>query len=76
MVSVAVEAIGVHRATVDRHIALLEGEFQASLFLRHACGYALTDLGKEMPEVVGRGDEMFADLARRSREKKNLSRRR
>jgi len=66
-VSAAADALGVHRATVKRHIDTLEAEFQAPLFQRHARGYTLTDTGSEMLEVVGRADEMFSDLAGRSR---------
>lgn len=65
-VSAAAEALGVHRATVNRHIDTLEAEFQAPLFQRHARGYTLTEMGHEMLEVVGRADEMFSDLAGRS----------
>ena len=66
-VSAAAEALGVHRATVNRHVETLEGVFGAPLFHRHARGYTLTDAGRDMLEVAGRADEMFADLAGRSR---------
>jgi DNA-binding transcriptional LysR family regulator len=68
-VSAAAEALGVHRATVNRHIETLEGAFGAPLFQRHARGYTLTDAGQDMLEVAGRADEMFADLAGRARGK-------
>ncbi|MDG4648936.1 LysR family transcriptional regulator [Roseibacterium sp. SDUM158017] len=68
-VSAAAEALGVHRATVNRHIETLEGAFGAPLFQRHARGYALTDAGRDMLEVAARADEMFADLAGRARGK-------
>lgn len=68
-VSAAAEALGVHRATVNRHVATLEGVFDAPLFQRHARGYALTDAGRDMLEVAARADEMFADLAGRARGK-------
>ncbi|SLN73530.1 LysR family transcriptional regulator [Roseisalinus antarcticus] len=68
-VSAAAEALGVHRATVNRHVETLEGTFGAPLFHRHARGYALTDAGRDMLEVAGRADEMFADLEGRSRGK-------
>lgn len=66
-VSAAAEALGVHRATVNRHVEILEGAFGAPLFQRHARGYALTDTGHDMLEVAGRADEVFADLEGRSR---------
>jgi DNA-binding transcriptional LysR family regulator len=68
-VSAAAEALGVHRATVNRHVETLEGAFGTPLFQRHARGYALTDAGRDMLEVASRADEMFADLEGRSRGK-------
>lgn len=66
-VSAAAELLGVHRATVNRHIDLLEASFGAPLFQRHARGYTLTETGQQMLEVAGRAEEMFDDLAGRSR---------
>jgi len=66
-VSAAAEALGVHRATVNRHIDLLEERFGAPLFQRHARGYTLTETGQHMLEVAARAEEMFNDLAGRSR---------
>ncbi|MEM6889512.1 MAG: LysR family transcriptional regulator [Pseudomonadota bacterium] len=66
-VSGAAEALGVHRATVNRHIATLEGVFQTKLFQRHARGYTLTESGQDMLEVANRADEMFTDLSGRNR---------
>ncbi len=68
-VSAAAEALGVHRATVNRHVETLEGAFGGPLFQRHARGYALTDAGRDMLEVAGRADEMFESLAGRARGK-------
>ena len=68
-VSAAAEALGVHRATVNRHVDTLEGVFGVPLFQRHTRGYALTDAGRDMLEVAARADEMFADLAGRTRGK-------
>ncbi|GGC00828.1 LysR family transcriptional regulator [Marivita lacus] len=68
-VSAAAEALGVHRATVNRHVDTLEGVFDAPLFQRNARGYALTDAGRDMLEVAARADEMLADLAARARGK-------
>lgn len=66
-VSAAAEALGVHRATVNRHVETLEGAFGTRLFQRHARGYTLTDAGRDMLEVASRAEEMFADLEGRSR---------
>ncbi|SUZ33329.1 HTH-type transcriptional regulator GltR [Roseibaca ekhonensis] len=68
-VSAAADALGVHRATVNRHVETLEAAFRAPLFQRHARGYALTDAGRDMLEIAGRADEMFTDLAGRARGK-------
>ncbi len=66
-VSAAAEILGVHRATVNRHIDLLEDCFGAPLFQRHARGYALTETGQQMLEVAARAEEMFTDLVGHSR---------
>src|SRR6056297_675065 len=66
-VSAAAEALGVHPATVNRHVETLEGAFGPPLFQRHARGYAPTDAGRDMLEAAGRADEMLADLAGRAR---------
>ncbi|MEM1194713.1 MAG: LysR family transcriptional regulator [Pseudomonadota bacterium] len=47
-VSAAAEALGVHRATVSRHIDTLEGHLGLRLFHRHARGYTLTEGGEEL----------------------------
>jgi DNA-binding transcriptional LysR family regulator len=66
-ISAAASALGVHRATVGRHIEVLEAALAARLFLRHARGYTLTEAGRDLLEVANRADEMFADLEGRSR---------
>lgn len=62
-VTAAANALGFHRATVNRHIDLLEAELGAAIFLRHARGYALTDFGSEMLQVARKTDELISDLA-------------
>jgi len=66
-VSAAAAALGVHRATINRHVDTLEGALGAPLFQRHARGYTLTDAGRDMLEVAGRADEMFEDLEGRNK---------
>jgi DNA-binding transcriptional LysR family regulator len=66
-VSAAAEALGFHRATVNRHIDLLEQDLGAKIFIRHARGYTLTDAGQDMLDVANRADELFTDLEGRSR---------
>ncbi len=65
-VSAAAKALGVHRATVNRHIDLLEQSFGTPLFQRHARGYTLTETGQQLLEVTDRADDMFRDLIGRS----------
>lgn len=66
-VKAAAQQLGVHRATVNRHVDVLETAFNSPLFQRHARGYTLTDTGHELLDVAGRADEMFIDLLGRSR---------
>lgn len=66
-VSAAAKEIGVHRATVNRHIETLETAFQTKMFLKHARGYSLTDSGEEIIRVAARADEMFTDIQARQR---------
>lgn len=65
-VQAAAEALGVHRATVNRHVDTLESELGVPLFQRHAKGYTLTDVGHDMLEVANRADELFSDFQGRS----------
>ena len=66
-VKAAAEVLGVHRATVNRHVDTLEAAFGSPLFQRHARGYTLTETGRDLLEIANRADEMFTDLAGRSR---------
>ncbi|MEM9394695.1 MAG: LysR family transcriptional regulator [Pseudomonadota bacterium] len=61
-VQAAASELGVHRATVHRHIDLLEAALGTKLFLRHAKGYVLTEDGGTMLDIANRADEMFLDL--------------
>ena len=65
-VSAAADALGVHRATVNRHIDALEYELGAKLFHRHGRGYTPTEAGKDMLETASRVEEMFNGLAGRT----------
>lgn len=66
-VSAAAEELGVHRATVNRHIDALEAELGARVFIRHARGYTLTELGEDVLRVAQKTDELMEDLAGRVR---------
>ena len=50
-VSGAAEVLGVHHATVIRHIDALEGRLGVKLFQRHARGYTATEAGEDLLRV-------------------------
>lgn len=64
-VSAAASALGLHRATVNRHIDGLEEEIGSKIFLRHARGYTLTEVGQDVLRVAQKAEEMIEDLAGR-----------
>lgn len=61
----AAAALGVHHATVMRHVDLLEAELGCHLFRRHARGYSMTDAGRDLLASVGEADAAFAKLGTR-----------
>ncbi len=64
-VSGAAEALGVHHATVIRHIDALEARLGVRLFQRHARGYTPTEAGLALAQVGRVTDEQFAQLGTR-----------
>ena len=64
-VSGAAEALGVHHATVIRHIDALEGRLGVKLFQRHARGYTATEAGADLLQVAQTTDDQFTQLAGR-----------
>lgn len=66
-VSGAAERLGVHHATVIRHIDALEARLGAKLFQRHARGYTATEAGLDLLQVAQATDDQFAQLAGRIR---------
>ncbi|MCB2109731.1 MAG: LysR family transcriptional regulator [Defluviimonas sp.] len=64
-VSGAAEVLGVHHATVIRHVDALEARLGAKLFQRHARGYTATEAGQELLKVAQATDDQFAHLAAR-----------
>lgn len=66
-VSGAAEALGVHHATVIRHIDALEGRLGVKLFQRHARGYNPTEAGQDLLRVAQATDDQFNQLAGRIR---------
>ena len=57
--SAAADALGVHRATVLRHVDLLESAVGVKLFQRHAKGYEPTEAGRELINVASLVDEQL-----------------
>ncbi|MFZ5964590.1 LysR family transcriptional regulator [Thalassococcus sp. BH17M4-6] len=66
-VSGAAEVLGVHHATVIRHIDALEGRMGVKLFQRHARGYTPTEAGQDLSRVAQTTDDQFQQLAGRIR---------
>ncbi|WP_209426197.1 LysR family transcriptional regulator [Pararhodobacter sp. SW119] len=64
-VSGAAEALGVHHATVIRHVDALEARLGVKLFQRHARGYTPTEAGEALAQVGRATDEQFTQLAAR-----------
>lgn len=66
-VSGAADVLGVHHATVIRHIDALEGRLGVKLFQRHARGYTATEAGQDLLRVAQATDDQFSQLAGRIR---------
>lgn len=66
-VSGAAEALGVHHATVIRHIDALEKRLGTKLFQRHARGYTPTEAGRDLQAVALATEDQFSQLAGRIR---------
>lgn len=64
-VSGAAEVLGVHHATVIRHIDALEKRLGARLFQRHARGYTPTEAGRDLLVVAQTTEEQFTQLTSR-----------
>ncbi|MEL6231979.1 MAG: LysR family transcriptional regulator [Cyanobacteria bacterium J06627_3] len=61
-VSAAAEYLGVHRATVIRHIDALEAVLGEKVFQRHSRGYTPTEVGLDLMRVAKTTDEQFSQL--------------
>ncbi len=64
-VSGAAEALGVHHATVIRHIDALEKRLGTKLFQRHARGYTATEAGRDLQQVAQTTEDQFSQLVGR-----------
>lgn len=61
-VSGAAEVLGVHHATVIRHIDAIEARLGVKLFQRHARGYTPTEAGSDLLMVAQATDDQFNQL--------------
>jgi DNA-binding transcriptional LysR family regulator len=66
-VSGAADVLGVHHATVIRHIDALERRLGTRLFQRHARGYTPTEAGRDLLLVAQTTEDQFSQLASRIR---------
>lgn len=66
-VSGAAGMLGVHHATVIRHVDALEARLGVKLFQRHARGYTPTEAGEDLLRVAQATDDQFSQLAGRLR---------
>ena len=64
-VSGAADVLGVHHATVIRHIDALEKRLGVRLFQRHARGYTATEAGRDLLGVAQATEEQFSQLSSR-----------
>ncbi|WP_460275599.1 LysR family transcriptional regulator [Celeribacter sp. ULVN23_4] len=64
-VSGAAQALGVHHATVIRHIDSLEARLGVKLFQRHARGYTPTEAGVDLLKVAQTTDDQLSQLVSR-----------
>lgn len=66
-VSAAAKYLGVHRATVIRHIDALEAVLGEKVFQRHSRGYTPTEVGLDLMRVAKTTDEQFSQLVGRTK---------
>ena len=64
-VSGAAEVLGVHHATVIRHIDAIEARLAVKLFQRHARGYTPTEAGEDLLRVAQATEDQFNQLVGR-----------
>lgn len=64
-VSGAADVLGVHHATVIRHIDAIEARLGVKLFQRHARGYTPTEAGEDLLRVAQATEDQFNQLAGR-----------
>ncbi len=63
-VSAASKELGIHRATVQRHVEQMEAALGTTLFLKHARGYTPTEAALELRRVAESAEEEIERIAR------------
>ncbi|MGR3290680.1 MAG: LysR family transcriptional regulator, partial [Paracoccaceae bacterium] len=71
-VSAAAAALGVHHATVIRHVDALETRLGVKLFQRHARGYKATEAGEDLLKVASATDDQLTQLVSRIKGRSNV----
>lgn len=61
-VRAAADELGLHRATVSRHVDALEERLKTKLFLRHSSGYTPTKDGLALRSVAESADELISQF--------------
>jgi len=64
-VSGAADVLGVHHATVIRHVDALEARLGVKLFQRHSRGYTPTEAGRDLMRVAAATDDQLTQLVGR-----------
>ncbi|MEL6300468.1 MAG: LysR family transcriptional regulator [Pseudomonadota bacterium] len=65
-VTAAAEALGVHRATIIRHIDSLEDSLGGKVFFRNAKGYSLTEIGEDLLSVAEATEDQLRQFVGRA----------
>ena len=66
-IAAAASDLGVHRATVNRHVEHLETVFGMKLFQRHNRGMTPTELGRKLLRVADATQSQFGQLLREAK---------
>ncbi|WP_117235374.1 LysR family transcriptional regulator [Vibrio maerlii] len=65
-ISGAAQKLGVHRATVLRHLDVLENEIGTKVFIRDSKKYYLTEVGEDLYRVAKLTEEQFNNFEQRA----------
>lgn len=68
-ISATAKQLGVHRATILRHVDALEQELGVKLFQRNARGYLTTEAGEDLTRVASATEDQFSQLFNRLKQR-------